>query len=142
MKPEIVVILHDIRSLHNVGSIFRTADAAGVSKIVLTGYTPTPVDRFGNYRTEIAKVALGAEETIAWEKRAQITPALKQLKKEGYKIYAVEQDKKSIPYYTLKKPPQKIALILGNEPKGISAQILKTADGILEIPMHGRKESL
>ncbi len=143
-----IVILHNIRSLHNVGSIFRTADAAGVEKIYLCGITPAPFDVFGNPRRQLTKVSLGAEKYVKWEKvgsasSPQATRAifklLKNLKKQGYKIFAVEQSKKSIPYYKLKTKnlKLKIALILGNEIKGLPASILKRADKILEIPMKG-----
>ncbi len=139
-----VAILHNIRSLHNVGSIFRTADAAGVWKLYLCGITPEPADRFGKIRPQIAKVALGAEKTVKWEKYNATSKLIDRLKKEGYKILAVEQSKKSIPYYkvTLRQAQGKIALLFGNELKGLSSAILKIADKILEIPMRGRKESL
>src|ERR1700690_1096716 len=91
-----VLVLHNIRSVHNVGSIFRTADAAGVSRIILSGYTPAPVDRFGRARKDFSKVSLGTEKTVSWEQTKQLTPALKKLKKEGYKLIAIEQDKKSV----------------------------------------------
>lgn len=140
----IVAILYNIRSLHNVGSIFRTADAAGVEKIYLCGITPTPQDKYGFYRSQITKVALGAEKYIPWEYQKSATHLIKKLKKEGFKIYAIEQSKKSIPYDKLKikNRQQKIALIVGNEVKGVSPSILKMADKIIEIPMYGKKESL
>ncbi|MDO8548476.1 MAG: TrmH family RNA methyltransferase [bacterium] len=147
-----VLVLHNIRSVHNVGSIFRTADAAGVSNIILSGYTPTPLDRFGRGRKDFSKVSLGAEKTVAWEHVKQIAPALKKLKKEGYKLLAVEQDKKSVSLFDYKprreavgvptKASGKLALILGNEVKGLSKSVLKQADVIVEIPMRGKKESL
>ncbi len=139
-----VAILANIRSLHNVGSIFRTADAAGVQKLYLAGITPTPRDRFGNPEPKLAKVALGAEKTVAWEKAASVSALINQLKKEGFKIWAVEQSKKSIPYYRLKikNSKLKIGLVFGNEVSGLSPAILKKCDKILEIPMKGKKESL
>ncbi len=142
---EIVAVLPNIRSLHNVGSIFRTADAAGVSKLYLSGITPKPVDPLGNYRREIAKVALGAERTVPWEYSRSTAALLKKLKKAGYTIFAVEQSKKSIPYYALNPKPyalRKVALVVGNEVKGLPPGILRMADKILEIPMRGKKESL
>ena len=144
---EIVAIIHNVRSLHNVGSIFRTADAAGVSKIYLCGITPAPFDCLGKARPQIAKVALGAEKTMPWEavrSPRAISKFLEKLKKEGYKILAVEQSKNSIPYYKFKnqKSKIKIAVIVGNEVNGLPKNILKNADKILEIPMKGRKESL
>ena len=91
MKKEIYLILHNIRSLYNVGSIFRTADAAGVKKIYLTGYTPAPVDRFGKIRPEIHKTALGAETTVEWQKYKNIGLLIANLKKQKIRITAVEQ---------------------------------------------------
>ena len=146
---EIVVVLHNIRSLYNVGSIFRTADAAGVKKIYLCGITPTPTDRFGKLRPQFAKVSLGAERAVAWEKSRATGKLLNELKREGYKIFAVEQSQKSIPYYKIKTRgvmtrhnTSRVVLVLGNEVRGLPESILKKSDKILEIPMHGRKESL
>ncbi|MBI4992234.1 MAG: TrmH family RNA methyltransferase [Candidatus Harrisonbacteria bacterium] len=140
-----VIILDNIRSVHNVGSIFRTADAAGVEKIYLCGITPEPVDRFGRPLEQFVKVSLGAEKTVEWQKIKVISKLIDKLKKENYKIFAVEQSKKSIPFYTPNPKPhtlKKTTLVFGNEVKGISPAILKKADKILEIPMSGRKESL
>ena len=139
-----VVILHNIRSTHNVGSIFRTADAAGCEKIYLCGITPAPRDRFGRVNEKIRKVALGAENWVEWEKIDETGRLIKKLKKDGYKILAVEQSKKSVPYHKLKVKSEKskVALILGAEVKGLPLSILHRADKILEIPMRGKKESL
>ena len=138
-----VVILQNIRSLHNVGSIFRTADAAGIEKLYLCGITPEPTDRFGRPRPQLTKVSLGAEKAVAWEKCASTSKLIDRLKKDGYKIFTIEQSKKSIPYYkTAITRDSKVALVLGNEIKGLSQSILKKCDKILEIPMRGRKESL
>jgi len=146
-----IIILYNIRSLHNVGSIFRTADAAGIEKIYLCGFTPAPVDQFGKYRPQLTKVSLDAEKYVEWKKvgsasSPQATVKLiDALRGEGYKIFSVEQSKKSIPYYSLKAKSYKsktIALVLGNEIKGLPLAILKRSDKILEIPMKGRKESL
>ena len=139
-----IVILHNIRSTHNVGSIFRTADAAGCEKIYLCGITPAPIDRFGRENEKISKVALGAENWIAWEKVGQTTRLIDKIKKDGYKIFAVEQNKKSVPYYKvkIKNKKSKVALILGAEVDGLTPTILRRADKILEIPMRGKKESL
>lgn len=141
---EIVVVLPDIRSTHNVGSIFRTADAAGVKKIYLCGITPQPVDQFGRKRQDISKVALGAEEYIPWEYTKSLARLIGRLKKEGYLICAVEQSADSVPYMAFKAPKQaKLALIImGNEVEGLPKQILARVDHILEIPMYGQKESL
>lgn len=140
-----VAILHNIRSRHNVGSIFRTADAAGIEKLYLCGITPTPLDKFGKLRPQLGKVALGAEKTVPWEHCKSSAALIKKLKKQGYKIFAVEQDKKSIPYYKLSDVltrQHRIALVLGNEVGGLPSAILKLSDKILEIPMRGKKESL
>ncbi len=144
-----IVILHNIRSTHNVGSIFRTADAVGVQKIYLCGITPDPTDLLGRPRTDIIKASLGAEKTIPWEHvghslRPQATLALiAKLKKQGYTILSLEQHKKSISLFSYKKSPkQKIALVVGNEVDGIPQSILSHSDAIVEIPMHGTKESL
>lgn len=136
-----VVILDNIRSVFNVGSIFRTADALGIDMIYLCGTTPTPTDRFGRARKDLAKVALGAEKDIAWEYVENTIDIVKKLKQQKYQIIAIEQDKKSV---ALKKAKAKspCALILGTEVTGLNANILKLADSIVEIPMKGNKESL
>lgn len=140
-NKEIVLILNDIRSVENVGSIFRTADAAGVSKIYLSGYTPAPLDRFGRKRRDISKVALGAEETVAWEQTKDVLIVIQTLKKEKFFIVAVEQDNRAIPY-TVISQQEKVAFVFGNEVGGVSRDILKQCDAIAEIPMYGKKESL
>lgn len=140
-NKEIVLILNDIRSVENVGSIFRTADAAGVSKIYLSGYTPTPLDRFGRKRRDFAKVSLGAEETIPWKQAEDVLTTIQTLKKENFFIVAVEQDNRAISYTAVSKQ-EKIAFIFGNEVGGLSRDILKQCDVIAEIPMYGKKESL
>ena len=138
-----IVILHNIRSVENVGAMFRTADAAGVNKIYLTGYTPAPLDRFGRTRQDLVKAALGAEKYVAWEQKKSISALISNLKEKGYYIVAVEQDKNSIDYRKLKaNSKQPKAFILGSEVGGIPKNILKMCDIIVEIPMHGRKESL
>ena len=130
-KDKIYLILHNVRSLYNVGSIFRTADAAGVSKIFLTGYTPEPAP----------KTALGAEKFVPWEKVANIQCLTNKLKKEKVKIIALEQAKDAVDYHRFKsKYP--LALILGNEVRGLSKSLLKKCDKIIQIPMRGKKESL
>jgi 23S rRNA (guanosine2251-2'-O)-methyltransferase len=143
---DISVILINIRSVWNVGAIFRTADAAGIEKIYLCGITPSPVDRFGGIRPQLAKVALGAEKFVQWEKAGSAVRLIDKLKKEGYKIYALEQSRKSIPYDAVKparhSQQSKIALVLGHEITGVPQTILSRADNIIEIPMYGKKESL
>lgn len=138
---ENILILHDIRSVENVGAIFRTADAAGINKIYLTGYTPTPLDRFGRKRGDLAKSALGAEEFVPWEQKKNITSLLKKLKQEKFFIVAIEQDEKSVDYKKVKLK-NKNAFIVGTEVTGIPKNILKKCDIVAEIPMRGKKESL
>ena len=141
LKKEIFLILHNIRSLHNVGSVFRTADAAGVRKIYLTGYTPAPIDRFGKIRPKIRKTALGAEKFIEWKYYKNISALVKNLKKEKKYLVGVEQSPKAIDYKNFRSRFP-LALIFGNEVRGISPAILKKCDKIIEIPMFGKKESL
>ncbi len=141
MVSQIHLLLHDIRSTHNVGAIFRTADAAGVKKIYLSGYTPAPIDRFGRARPDISKASLGAEKTVAWESVTDQVELIKKLKKEKFQIVALEQDKKAVNYKDLKKS-ENILLVLGNEVDGVDKDILSLCDDIAEIPMLGMKESL
>jgi tRNA G18 (ribose-2'-O)-methylase SpoU len=136
-----IIILPDIRSSLNVGSIFRTADACGIDKIFLTGYTPVPIDKFGRADKQIAKTALGAEKSIAWEKVENVSKLLTRLKKEKFYLIAVEQADDSIDYKKV-KIKEKTAFIFGNEVEGLSKPILKKCDVIAEIPMKGNKESL
>jgi 23S rRNA (guanosine2251-2'-O)-methyltransferase len=144
----IVVIAHDIRSTHNVGSLLRTSDGLGVSHVYFSGYTPYPLtnpdDRLPHIAqkltAQIHKTALGAEEMLAWSHTSDITALLQQLRDAGYAITALEQSATSIPLPSY-NPPQKIALLLGREVEGIEPKLLATCDDILEIPMDGRKES-
>jgi len=144
--PEIIVIAHNIRSTHNIGSLFRTADGFGVQEIILSGYSPSP-----NYpddtrlphiseklTNQIHKTALGAEQTVAF--RVVDTPPIDELRALGYRIVALEQATTSAPLNTY-EVPEKIALILGEEVDGISVDTLNQCDDIVEIPMQGRKES-
>lgn len=135
------LILDNIRSVHNVGSIFRTADAAGVSKIYLIGVTPTPVDRFGRERKDLAKVALGAEKTVPWEHGEDSLEMINALKKDGVKVVAVEQSPNSVSLYNFKSA-EKVAYVLGSETDGLSSEVLEASDEVVEIPMKGEKESL
>lgn len=138
---DIRLILDNIRSIHNVGSIFRTADAVGVTFIYCLGTTPVPIDRFGQKRKDLAKVALGAEDLVQWKYFKTSNTLVKRLKKEGFYIIALEQAKNSVNFRKIKKPV-KIALIVGNELGGVSKSLLKLADQVAEIPMKGKKESL
>ena len=143
------IILDNIRSAHNVGSIFRSSDGAGVEKIYLVGPTPTPIDRFGRAQPEIVKTSLGASESIPWEhvgetdsESVQESIALiTQLKQEGFNIVAVEQSSKSISSYDF-KIPEKVVYIVGAEVEGVHQEIIDVADVVVEIPMAGVKESL
>ncbi|MCX6819900.1 MAG: TrmH family RNA methyltransferase [Candidatus Adlerbacteria bacterium] len=135
-------MLHNIRSVHNVGSIFRTADAAGVTKIILVGYTPTPLDRFGRARKDFAKVSLGAENTVVWEQVETFAEAVTKVKEAGCTVVALEQDAASVPLFEYKTPTKNIALVLGSEVEGILKSELALCDAVVEIPMHGTKESL
>ena len=148
MVVKIVLILHDVRSCHNVGSMLRTADGLGIDCVYLTGYTPYPksindarlphigkkIDR------QIAKTSLGAEKTVHWEHSDDLYPVLKQLRQKGYLIIALEQTADFISLSSFHQP-DKIALIVGNEVTGLDKNILKSADLCIEIPMKGKKES-
>lgn len=138
---EIAVLLHNIRSTHNVGSIFRTADAAGVSRVYVSGYTPSPIDRFGRAQKDIAKTALGAERSLPWERPASPAKLIKKLKAQKWDIVGVEQDARSKDYRTF-KARKKTLFVFGNEVRGISSGLRATCDVLLEIPMYGKKESL
>ncbi|MFI5205639.1 MAG: TrmH family RNA methyltransferase [Candidatus Paceibacterales bacterium] len=140
-NQENILILHNIRSVENVGAMFRTADAAGINKIYLTGYTPAPLDRFGRKRGDLAKSALGAEEYVPWESKKSLPAILRQLRRGKFLIIGIEQDKKSVDYKKVKLK-NKNAFIVGTEVTGIPKNILKKCDIIAEIPMHGKKESL
>lgn len=141
MNKKFVLILLDIRSAQNVGSIFRSADAVGITKIYLVGYTPCPIDRFGRLRSDIAKASLGAEKTVEWEHKKDIVDLIEELKKDGYDIMVLEQDTMSVDYKDI-KISNKTAMIVGNEVTGVPKEILEKCDKIIEIPMKGEKESL
>ena len=131
-----ILLLENIRSLHNVGSLFRSADASGWSKVYCCGYTGTPPDR------RIEKVSLGAENFIEWEKAEDPLEVVQQKKKEGYSIIALEQTAKSVSIFGHFDIPEKCLLVLGNEVTGVSDDLLSVSDIHLEIPMHGQKSSL
>lgn len=131
------IVLDDVRSMHNVGSAFRTADAFNGAGIYLCGYTPQPPHR------DIHKTALGATETVPWSYAQQVTEALEQLKSDGYRIWAVEQAHNSIALQDISfDPTDKIALVFGNEVSGVSNEALALCDGCIEIPQWGTKHSL
>ena len=140
-NPEVRVLLHNIRSTHNVGSIFRTADALGVSHVYLSGYTPRPLDKFGRPVKEIAKTALGAELSIPWSYSKIPKNIYQNLKREGFAIVGIEQGAKALDYKTY-TPKEKTLLVVGNEVRGLSSALQNACDVLLEIPMRGQKESL
>ena len=111
---EAVVVLDNIRSIHNVGSIFRTSDALGVTKIYLCGITPTPIDRFGRERTDLHKAALGAEKTVSWEQHSSTFDVVTSLKKDGYSVVCVEQSDNSVDYKDV-TPTSKTVFVFGSE---------------------------
>jgi tRNA G18 (ribose-2'-O)-methylase SpoU len=135
-KTPIVIVLDDVRSMHNVGSVFRTSDAFAIKSIYLCGYTPVPPHR------DIRKTALGSEETVDWQHFEQVTDAIEALKKENYKIVAVEQvhNSTSLEQYVWEGAP--VALVFGNEVEGVSDNALALADQCIEIPQMGSKHSL
>jgi tRNA G18 (ribose-2'-O)-methylase SpoU len=133
---EIAVLLHNVRSAHNVGSIFRTADAAGVSRMYLSGYTPAPRDRFGRAQKEIEKTALGAEKFLPWEYHASPARRVSKLKREGWNVVGVEQDERAQDYRTFVRKT-KTLFVFGNEVRGLSPALRKACDILIEIPMRG-----
>lgn len=146
VMPEIIVIAHNIRSTHNVGAIFRTSEGFGVSKIILSGYTPYPTLTHDSrlphisrkLTDQIHKTALGAEAIVPFE--YQETPDITTLRTEGYRIVGLEQDKRSV-ILTNYKTPGKVALLLGEEVEGITSDMRDLCDDLIEIPMVGKKES-
>lgn len=145
---DIILIAHNLRSCHNVGSLLRTAEGLGVQKVIVSGYTPYPPhdnDRrlpheADKIARQISKTALGAEDLVKWEHHVELLPVLAKLKKDGYIVAAIEQteDARDLPKY---HPPHKIALVVGREVEGIEPEILAACDLSLEIPMFGKKES-
>jgi tRNA G18 (ribose-2'-O)-methylase SpoU len=139
-----IVIIDNVRSAHNVGSIFRTSDGAGISEIILVGYTPAPRDRFGREQPEIKKTSLGASSMIPWEQKEsgeQIIQKIQMLKKDDFTIVSIEQTKEAVSLYDF-IVPEKVVYILGNEIDGVSQELLDVSDIVVEIPMAGQKESL
>lgn len=132
---EVIVILDNIRSAHNVGAIFRTCDGAGIQKIYLCGITPYPP------HPKILKTAIGAEEYIEWEHAKEIKNVILEIKAKGFEVIAVEQTDKAIDYFS-QSYPQKIALIFGHELTGVSLEALELSDRHIMLRMHGKKKSL
>lgn len=136
-KLPVCIILDNVRSLHNVGSAFRTADAFRIEKIFLTGITGTPPHR------EIQKSALGATESVAWEYGEQPEAVVRKLKEDGYTITIVEQTSESLPLQSFTpEPGKKYALVFGNEVNGVSDMVISAGDISLEVPQAGTKHSL
>ncbi len=142
----LVLILHDIRSAHNIGSMFRTADGAGVSELVLTGYTMSPAKEQAPYLTraekDLAKTALGAERAVPWRRFDSLEEAVRALREEQYEVVALEQSGNSIRYDEYLPRRERTALIVGTEVDGLGESELALADSVIEIPMRGTKESL
>lgn len=144
----IVLIAHNLRSCHNVGSLLRTAEGLGVEAVYLTGYTPYPLESndtrlphiAAKLNGQIVKTALGAEKTVRWRHVHTAMEAISELQEMGFRVAAIEQDPSSqpLPAYI---PPEKVALLVGREVEGIEDEILQLTDTILEIPMFGQKES-
>jgi len=136
-KNPVIAMLDNIRSMHNVGSVFRTADAFLIEAVCLCGYTPQPPHR------DIHKTALGATETVDWLYYHHAIDAVNDLKQQGYKVFGIEQAEGSIPLDKFSIPPgEKIAVIFGNEVEGVQTEVLKLCDGCIEIPQFGMKHSL
>jgi tRNA G18 (ribose-2'-O)-methylase SpoU len=136
-KTPIIIILDDIRSLHNIGSVFRTADAFLVEKIYLCGITAIPPHK------EIHKTALGATETVAWEYQKEVTEVIENLKKESISVFAIEQVESAVFLQDFKvEKDKRYALVFGNEVYGVSQKAIEICDGSIEIPQIGTKHSL
>jgi 23S rRNA (guanosine2251-2'-O)-methyltransferase len=136
-RRPLVVVLDDVRSRHNVGAIFRSADSFGIERMVLCGFTPLPPHR------EIEKTALGATSSVPWSHEPSIGSAIRALHQEGYRVLAVEQTLHAVPLQELGTgPDERIALVLGNELSGVSDEAVAACDGCLVIPQAGSKHSL
>ncbi len=136
-KAPIVIVLDDIRSLNNIGSVFRTADAFRIEKIILCGITAQPPHR------DIRKTALGATESVAWEYQEEVSSGIKKLKNEGFVIVALEQTEAAVLLNDFKiQTNQKYAIILGNEVRGVKQDVVDQSDFCVEIPQFGTKHSL
>ena len=135
-KHPLFLMLHNIRSMWNVGSMFRTADAAGIEKMIISGYTATPP------RKEIDKTALGAQDTVLWEYYADPLEALSSMKNKGVKIFGLEITEGSHPYTAIASDAFPLCLVVGNEVDGLENEVLALCDGVLEIPQYGTKHSL
>jgi len=144
----IVLIAHNLRSCHNVGSLLRTAEGLGVERVFLSGYTPYP-HREGDVRlphearkvhAKISKTALGAEDTVAWSHEPDVFEVLTNLRHEGYQIYALEQSANATPLPSF-TPSEKCVIVVGREVEGLETEVIQDCYGVVEIPMFGQKES-
>jgi 23S rRNA (guanosine2251-2'-O)-methyltransferase len=136
-KLPVRVVLDDVRSRHNVGSVFRSADAFGIEGIILGGFTPLPPHR------EIEKTALGATRSVPWEHAPDVVSSIRSLKAAGYTVWAVEQTVNAIPLDALRHPlPERLAIVLGNELNGVSDPVIAECDACVVIPQRGSKHSL
>ena len=138
MKANFSVLLDNLRSAHNVGSILRTADGAGFTKVYLSGITPTPKTK----GQKVTKVSLGAEDSVDWQHVWSTEKQIKKLQAEGVQIVALEYAKQAVSYREFEASEADICLVVGNEPDGIAEEILELCDAIIKIPMRGAKESL
>lgn len=145
---QVFLVAHNVRSIHNVGSMLRTAEGLGVNHVYLTGYTPYPEQTndgrlphlAGKITRQIHKTALGAENIVSWSYEKEVLAVIASLKNQGVLVAALEQSETSQPLNTF-SPPNKIALVVGREVEGIEQEVLEACDTTLEIPMFGKKES-
>jgi len=135
-RAPVIVLVDNVRSLYNVGSIFRTSDGAMIEKLILAGFTPHPP------RKEIEKTALGSTKSVPWEYTKHPAETIQRLKEHGYKICCLELTDKSIHYNDIKKADFPICLVIGNEINGVSKEVIELCDFAIEIPMYGIKQSL
>ena len=135
-KTPIIVVLDNIRSFNNVGSVFRSADCFRIEKIYLCGITAQPPHR------EIHKTAIGATESVDWEHVENTSDVMEKLKNDGWKTYAIEQTEKSVMLDAFQPTNQKVVVVMGNEVEGVQQEVIDACDGVLEIPQIGTKHSL
>jgi tRNA G18 (ribose-2'-O)-methylase SpoU len=138
----VTAILHNIRSIHNVGSMFRTADGVGIDKLYLTGHTPKPIDRFGRKRQKFSKVALGAEEIVDWEHKEDVLDLVNTLQESNWSVLACEPTQSAINVSGYAHELEDVCLVFGNEVDGLQSEVITACDETIQIPMHGKKTSL
>ncbi len=141
----LVLVIHNVRSAHNVGALLRTADGAGVAEVWLSGYTPAPArpgqSMLSKAEKSLAKAALGAEHTVAWKRHSAIGSLLSRLKRDGYQIVGLEQSPRSVSFSKLAMDIPRV-LLVGNEVRGLDKRLMDQCDVLVEIPMYGKKNSL